>query len=591
MTAPSPSLVTYELEAQVLENSTGDWMPLDVANITPSVDMDRVPYTEAILELRNVDERLWRALDPRVIAVPFSSPDVRFRVHQYSAEGVWQQSMPAVDAVSFGAWGRGVIRDASRSPIARTATIRIGGRETLLDDKRRIAGTVVDTGATTVSELVMWSLTDVFGSYGTYGADSAVLTTTLPAGERRKMLQGQTHGDLLQTELDAIGCRLYDYWGQRWYAGARETPAVYVGAPQLVRLATFSGRGAVTLENTYSAWATQRVNLWANPRAVAGGTAFAAPSSGSASYVTDMTGDIATARRWTASGTGNTRIIALPLGIATPDQGERAHVMMRIRITGGSLSVARLNVRPSDIGSSTNATVQDFGTLAAGVHELELRLNTNAMTANPSAGVVLTGAASVAGVTVDATAILVETVTDGEYFDGEGPDDELAQQVWAGDAHQSFSWEQTRTITGTYEVPAPSTLPADVDAIVLDVQEQISRDSDFADGVLVKGDFVSSTGVRTTWYQASGSGANTRGRVVNVERPQPAGNVADQYVKRTKLRGQTFDIVARNRFDVLPGMSLQLFTRDGILPFIIRAVQWDISAGEMRISGMTGTPV
>lgn len=130
--------------------------------------------------------------------------------------------------------------------------------------------------------------------------------------------------------------------------------------------------------------------------------------------------------------------------------------------------------------------------------------------------------------------------------------------------------------------------PAHADPIVYEIEETMSRDGDFADGVLIKYD-QTDTGGPITW-QRSGDGANTKGRVLTIPRA-PAGDAANPMVERTRIRGVDLTITARARFDIIPGMRLYVYTRTGAVSGSIRAVEYDTATTHMTISAQTGQPI
>lgn len=384
MTTPSPRDVWYEYDAQLYAPATGQYHPLDVVSFMPSADMDRVPFTAARIVVARPSAAAWAAMDPRVSIPPYVTFQVRQRAVNDAGVEYTVETLPRTDIGPDYAWLR--VRSATRNWITREVSLDVQGQEALMDDKRRIATTTINTAATTVGGLVLWSLNDVFG--GVSVIEGPAMATALPAGDRRLMLPGESHSDLVEPELDALGYRLYDQWGRVWHSIDRAAAPKYPGAPSMVKLGAFT----------------------------------------------------------------------------------------------------------SDV------------------------------------------------------------------------DD---------------------------------TLPSDVDPIVTAVTETVDRDGDWADGILVKGSWWNGT-TRTEWAQASTGGVNTKGRVINVERAQPASNLANAYKARTQIRGHSIDVTARARFDVLPSMDAQIHLRGGtILDGSIRAVEWDIptgkspgpDSGRMALRIQTGDPL
>lgn len=358
MTTATPRDVKVEYTAYVTGDSGN---PLPVTNIVASMDRDRVSFCEATLECTALSETQLADLDPR------NGVTVAWRAELQELDGTIIHRIPDY-AILPGSPAVMWVRTVQNDPLNNSATIRLAGGESMMDDKIRNAGTTNNTGATTVAALVDWSLGDVFGGYTVTHATVAS-ATAIAAGDRRLMLQGESHMDLVKPELDAINCRLLDFWGLLWSTKVRDD------------------------------------------------------------------------------------------------------------------------------------------------------------------------------------------------------------------------------VNGTLEL---STIPgvAGADPIVYEYTESISRDGEWADGVLVKYDYENSGGTRVVAYQASGAGANTRGVVLNRDRAAPAANAADQIVTRTVVRGYDIDVTARLFFDFDAYFALIVHLPGGVeKESHIRSVTWDIGAGEMRIRAQSGNPL
>ncbi len=371
MTSITPERVRYEVSATLVADPATQ---LDVDSITPFMDMDGNAFCGVMIRLKSVTDAQWALLDPRTIGVQNT---LYFNVKQLDADtGAVLTELPVVTA-SFDPNARLYLREAELDEVTGEATVFATSGEPMLSDKRRISGSTINTGATTVETLFTYSLYDIFGGIA-YGVDPIVSSTAIPAGDRRLMLQGESHLDLLMPEMQAIDCRIYDYWGRTWWAKSRTSPPSYVGAPTTVKLATYT-------------------------------------------------------------------------------QAEGA--------------------------------------------------------------------------------------------------------------------------------------PSDADPIVHSARRKVSREGDWADGILVRGEYTNAGGTRVQWWQASGAGVNTRGRVIDMNRAQPASNVANQIATRSVIRGAELTITAAIRFDVRPGQTLTLYTRTRTTTVIVRAVEWDVSDNLMTIRAETGNPI
>lgn len=198
------SLRSYVMFAQVTDMTTFVARSLEVRAFDISADMDRSPFGAFTLTLAPVDATTWDWLDPRD-----SNITLGWNVHAYDDYGVEVGRLP------FGRFlGRAKIRRRSRDLITGEVTIQATTLESLLDDKRRIAGTTVNTGATTLEALILWALVDLQVSYPYINA--AIIDSTgtgavaIPAGDRRLWLQGETLFDLFEAELSSTGRRFYD---------------------------------------------------------------------------------------------------------------------------------------------------------------------------------------------------------------------------------------------------------------------------------------------------------------------------------------------------------------------------------------------
>lgn len=129
---------------------------------------------------------------------------------------------------------------------------------------------------------------------------------------------------------------------------------------------------------------------------------------------------------------------------------------------------------------------------------------------------------------------------------------------------------------------AGDSLPADVDPIITDLEEVVTRDGDWADGVIVRGDIPSGS-YTERWEYAAGRAAQTKGLVIEIGGTAPSANLAASILSRTVRRGRDLTVTARARLDVLPGMTLQAHLVEGVLTGLITAVRWDFQLGTMTL--------
>jgi hypothetical protein len=209
VTTTSPEGVYYTYYARI--GSTD----LPVYNIRASMDRDRITYCLATIECGWIDDATFAALDPRL------GKRVVWNVEQFDVStgtrvGYLPNRATSGTPVKANMWVRDVVRD----PLNGTTVIELAGGESMLVDKIFLEVDPIDTESSTVQELVWWSLDDVFSSYS-ITFDSIVAATDIPVGGRTHLQPGQDHMQLVQSELDAINCRLLDEWGIEWYAESR----------------------------------------------------------------------------------------------------------------------------------------------------------------------------------------------------------------------------------------------------------------------------------------------------------------------------------------------------------------------------------
>lgn len=147
------------------------------------------------------------------------------------------------------------------------------------------------------------------------------------------------------------------------------------------------------------------------------------------------------------------------------------------------------------------------------------------------------------------------------------------------DRPPTFPGAQTVAKLASY---ADETLPADVDPIITELEEYVTRDGDWADGVIVRGDIP--TGSYTErWEYAAGRATQTKGLVIEIGGAAPSANLAASILSRTVRRGRDLTVTARARLDVLPGMTLEAHLVEGVLSGLVTAVSWNLALGTMSL--------
>lgn len=158
---------------------------------------------------------------------------------------------------------------------------------------------------------------------------------------------------------------------------------------------------------------------------------------------------------------------------------------------------------------------------------------------------------------------------------------------------------------GTYTTDATHTLADDVDPSITELEQTVSRDGQWADAVVVSGEYGDGAFVNK-WQQMAGLGKfnlslwdisdaipaldrQTRGRVISIERASPTGNIAESIASRAIVRGHGLTVSSRLRFDVLPGMTLEAHMREQTLTATIVAVNWAPETGTMTMRAQSAS--
>lgn len=176
-----------------------------------------------------------------------------------------------------------------------------------------------------------------------------------------------------------------------------------------------------------------RRNLFSNPRGTStSSTYWGTAGAGAYSLRTDMTGDVTTAVRWTASST-TSGAISMVGGSSTPSS---ASITFKARVRSSYAGSVAVYARPA-VGSSSNQVLLGNVALSVGVTEIELTAASFTVSASSTAGVVVLPGTVVVGATLDFTKVLI-AAADGAYFDGAFTDDD-GEYAWVGTTDLSQS--------------------------------------------------------------------------------------------------------------------------------------------------------
>lgn len=244
MTVATDLETSLTFEVQVF--TSGGWIPIHAVNVIPSMDMDRVPYCDVRIEFAGLDYATFREIDPRNVdsVSDNQGKTIRIRVLEFDSNGDFRANLVRESFLEDQQWAQLIILDADWDEITGEGSIVAANRETVLEARIRLSGSSIDTAATDVLGLVYWSLTDCFGGYSLQ-AEPLASATSIPSGDRRLFLPGESHSELLEPELQAIGYRLFDYWGRTWFVNAREsTPLLGLsyGYERTLQLASYTQR-------------------------------------------------------------------------------------------------------------------------------------------------------------------------------------------------------------------------------------------------------------------------------------------------------------------------------------------------------------
>jgi hypothetical protein len=192
------------------------------AELEFTLDLYAVPYIRGSVRAPMPSAEVRGLLDPRrsrdVILNAWVQPE-RKLLGAWSPLAAFPRSVGADrDVAKF--W----VREYQENITAGEIVITFASGEVRLEDKVRVVTTVRDTGAANVAELVEYALTDA-GEAAAIGDLTPAASTSVPAGDRREHAPGQSNASVYESELAAIGMRLYcDAQGRFSVASFEEAP-------------------------------------------------------------------------------------------------------------------------------------------------------------------------------------------------------------------------------------------------------------------------------------------------------------------------------------------------------------------------------
>jgi hypothetical protein len=192
-----------------------------VDELTLSLDVDRVTWKRATIDLKGVPKSLRALCDTTAPGVPL--PGISFNVFQRGRFGALTRVYPRPDYTSSNPGIEALYSSWYDAPLHEdTISLSLSSDETPLSDRRRLAATAVDTGATSVRGLVDYTSANS-GMGATIIDRMGAGAAAIPAGDRRLFQPGESYWDLFASELNAAGGRFYSGYVY-WVLAARDDP-------------------------------------------------------------------------------------------------------------------------------------------------------------------------------------------------------------------------------------------------------------------------------------------------------------------------------------------------------------------------------
>ena len=183
-------------------------VPLPDAEITSlSYDNQRVPWIEATIVAPLPSAAIVAMLDPR------RSRDVilNFSVKHYTrGAGGQLDQLSSIVPMGYGEGTAGKLwlRTRRIDRVNRTITLTATSGEVRMEDKKRISDVSIDTGAADTQALWKYALTEA-GEIRAANTFSGSAVAAIPAGDRRRWMQGESASALFESELAALEARSY----------------------------------------------------------------------------------------------------------------------------------------------------------------------------------------------------------------------------------------------------------------------------------------------------------------------------------------------------------------------------------------------
>lgn len=168
----------------------------------------RVPFVAGTITMPYPGDAVWAQLEPRVARERI----IYFTVRRLNDDGTVHSRLPRAiggDPRRGKLW----LREVHRDLITETVTLTVKSGEVKLEDKKRMAGGVLDTAAGTLEALWAYAHRDVgeAASLEVASNDPAAVATVIPAGDRRLWMPGESASNLFEAELAGTDPPLRSY--------------------------------------------------------------------------------------------------------------------------------------------------------------------------------------------------------------------------------------------------------------------------------------------------------------------------------------------------------------------------------------------
>jgi len=202
--------VTAAVSYQVsLVNMFGDDLSAHVTGVEPALDMDKTPWGTVTITLAGLTSRDVERFDPRLNT---TGNMIQLHVTQVDAATGSLVSMypgSSIYATALSSPAVLMVQSYDHDELTGVTTVVACTGEIVLMDQIRLAGTTLDTHATTVLEMVKYAVHQTFGPdrvvYDLASAGSAPVSIV----ERRSIQPGQSYWDFITPAVTDVPARVF----------------------------------------------------------------------------------------------------------------------------------------------------------------------------------------------------------------------------------------------------------------------------------------------------------------------------------------------------------------------------------------------